>query len=155
MFRLSFRYFGHAKVKVLRRGHLVETPVNFSGLGRLYPWQFESIKSGSAVIEEQKVSSSSAGMPSVNAFVLAIQDPEPIEHRGHARDLGRFIEGVEYCLPIVERDAREWPNVSGPGAAVDAVPAIDEKLFAGAGGSKGPGLGTLRVASRGGIKRIN
>lgn len=144
-----------ANLKVLRSSHLVETPMNFSGPGRLYSGQFESVKSGGTIIKEQQVRSGPSRMPGVNAFVLAVQDPEPIEHRGHARDLGRFIERVKYCLPIVQRDAREWPNVSSTGTAIDTIPAIDEKLFARAGGNKGPGLGTLGVASRGGIKRVN
>src|SRR5215468_6141027 len=80
-----------ANLKVLRSSHLVETPMNFSGLGRLYSRQFESVKSGGTIIKEQEVRSGASGMPGVNAFVLAVQDPEPIEHRGHARDLGRFI----------------------------------------------------------------
>ncbi len=125
------------------------------GLRRLNAGQPEGVKRGGAVIEKEQVRSVPFRVPRIDSLILAIEDPETVKNHRHSRHPGSLAEGSEHRLPVVQRDACEWPNVGCARAAVDAVPAVDEEFAPGTRRGERPRFGTFRIAARSGVKGVH
>src|SRR5215475_11354531 len=87
-------------------------------------WQFKGVEGCGAVVEEQQVASVLLGMPGIDAFIFAIENPESVEHCRHPGHGSSLAERVKDDLAIIQRHPGEGPDVRRAGGSVDAVPAV-------------------------------